>query len=118
MTQTLQKHYKRTSGQSDADTSKSVSTSGNSVRELVQVLVTYSASPTYTGSNLTVEVDSGLGTAYDGVLQSGTSNARYFQYTPSNRPVIFADDEVKVTAPGGGGVITSTITIITKEVSF
>lgn len=118
MAQTIEKNYKRVSGLSSADSTLTVSTSGNSVRELVQVVVKFSASPTYTGSGLTVAIDSGLGAAYDGVLQSGTSNAQYFNYVPSNRPVIYSDDEIKVTVPGGGGVITSTATVITKEVGL
>ena len=107
----------RTKQKSAANTAQSLSTPAGKVRRLIQVLVNYSAAPTYTGTDLKVEVDSGAGADYDFLLAAGTNNQRYTVYTPENDFVIAKDDQIKVTAPAGGATITSSVAIYTENVN-
>ena len=80
-------------------------------RRLMYVTIAYSDVPTYTGTALTVRLDSGSGAGFDSTLAAGTDNTRYFSYTPSNDLWIMGDDEIIVAAPAAGGVITASILI-------
>lgn len=102
----------RLSEASAADTAKSLSTPVGKVRRLVFATVEYSAAPTQAG--VTVELDSGAGSAYDTTLLTGTANAQSTTHIPSDDLIICDDDIIKVTAPAGGGVITSQIAIYTE----
>lgn len=104
---------KRYSGVSAANTAKSVSTELGGKLLLQQVTVAYSATPVQAG--ITINLDSGLGAAYDLALETGSANARYHVYKPVNPIIVMEDDIITVTAPAGGGVITSTISILTSE---
>ena len=107
----------RTVQTSGANAAQTLSTPAGKIRRLIQVLVNYSAAPTYTGTDLKVEVDSGAGAAYDFLLKAGTDNQRYTIYTPENDFIIDKDDVIKVTAPAGGAAITSSVAIYTENVN-
>lgn len=80
-----------------------------------QVTISYSNTPTQAG--VTVNLDSGAGAGYDAVLLTGDANARYTIF-PINltKPFILMEDDVLViTAPAGGGSLTSSITILAQE---
>ena len=102
----------RLSEASAADTSKSLSTPSGKARRLVFASVKYSAAPTQAG--VTFDLDSGAGAAYDVNLNTGSANAQSTVFIPSNDFIISDDAVIKVTAPGGGGVITSQIVIHTE----
>ena len=94
----------RDKDQSAANTALTVTTPTGAVRKLLFVTVKYSAAPTQGG--VTVELDSGAGAAWDTPLFTGTANAQNNVYLP--------DDAIKVTAPAGGGVLTSAISVYTE----
>ena len=98
---------------SAADTLLAVSVPGGSGRRVVQVSASYSAAPTQAG--VTTEIDSGAGAAYDATFNTGSANARYTNYQPTTPLVLGNDDALRVTAPAGGGVITSSIVVITED---
>lgn len=79
---------------------------------LIGVFCKYSAVPVQAG--VTTELDSGVGAAYDTTLNTGAANAQSTAYQPVNDLVIGEDDAIRVTAPAGGGVITSQISIYTE----
>ena len=107
-------------GTSAADTNQTVSAPGSGIGDgtatnirlrVRAVFVAYSAAPTQTGVIITL--DSGLGAGYDTVLLTGTANARYTYWTPSDGGdlPIFNDDQIDVLAPQAGGTITSSVSI-------
>lgn len=106
------KSFVRKSGKSAANTDLTVSTEVGKKMLVDQIIVAYSASPTQTG--VEVSLDSGLGSDYDAVLLTGSANTK-INIFPTNltKPIILMEDDVlSVKAPAGGGVITATITII------
>lgn len=103
----------RLTNQSAADTALSVSTPAGKRRRFLYATVKYSASPTQAG--VTFELDSGKGAAWDVVLDTGSADAQTTVLVPNNqRFELGEDDVIKVTAPAGGGVITSAISIYTE----
>lgn len=99
----------RVVGTSLADTAQTVSTTVGKSLLLKAVHVRYSASVT---QNVTVVLNSGAGAAYDVTLNTiAISSGTQGVYLPSVPIPIAADDVVDVTAPAGGGVITSSIAI-------
>lgn len=73
---------------------------------VLDALASFSGAPTQAG--VAFAVDSGAGAGYDGTLSTGTANARYSAYQPT-RLVLAADDAFLITAPAGGGSLTSSI---------
>lgn len=103
----------RLTNQSAGDTAMSVSTPTGKMRRFLYATVKYSAAPTQAG--VTFELDSGKGAAWDALLDTGSANAQTTVLVPNNQNFILGDDDIiKVTAPGGGGVITSAISIYTE----
>lgn len=102
----------RTSGASAANTAKTVSTPADRQRQLLFVTCKYSAAPTQAG--VTTTLNSGAGTAYDAVLNTGSANAQTTVYVPSGTIIVTDDDAIDVTAPAGGVGITSAIAIYTR----
>lgn len=70
---------------------------------VLDTVVSYSNTPTQAG--VTVALDSGAGSGYDGTMNTGTANVRYTAYQPT-RLSLAADDAIVITAPAGGGGIT------------
>jgi hypothetical protein len=105
----------RTVATSEADTIGAASSPDvDQAQELVMVTVHYSAAPTQAG--VTVTLNSGAGAGYDTLLTTGTANAQNTVYLPSAPLFIAPDDVIDVSAPAGGGVITSSISIYTRPV--
>ena len=100
------------SGVSGANAILTVSSPTGKRRRYLHATVRYSAAPTHSG--VTFEIDSGLGVAYDALLNTGSANAETDAHFPDGKLELADDDVIKVTAPAGGGVITSTITITTE----
>lgn len=85
------------------------------LRRLKYVTCAYSAAPTQAG--VVISIVSGLGAAYSAPLQTGSANAQYTSYVPGENVIyLLPGDAVKVAAPAGGGVITSSIVIVTEAV--
>lgn len=102
-----------TSGAASAQTiSTDTTTDPAVVRRLLWVAIKYSASPTQAGT--TVVFNSGTGSGYDTTLNTGSSNAQNNVYEPTAEIRILPADAIDVTAPSGGGAITSSITICTE----
>jgi len=111
---TLNRAIQRHSDASAADTLLALTTPTGRAVKLIFVAVKYSAAPTQAG--VTVELDSGISAAYDTVLLTGSANAQSTVLIPT-RDVIIADtDAIRVTAPAGGAVITSQISIYTEAI--
>lgn len=85
---------------------------GGSFR-LVLVTVAYSAAPTQAG--VTTTLVSGAGAGYDATLNTGTANARYTAYQPSQEMILGSDDSVVVAAPAGGAAITASVAIYVEK---
>jgi len=109
---------RRVIGTSGANGAQTVSTPSGSPKRLLQVLIAYSATPAYTGTDLKITINSGSGAGYDVLLDVGTDNIRYKTYIPDGKVVLKEDDTIDVVAPAGGGVITSSVSIYTEEISF
>ncbi len=110
----LSSQIERTSGAGTANAITAVSTAVGQVRKLLMVTTKYSAAPTQAG--VTVVWNNGAGAAYDITLNTGTANAQNNVYVPAIDIYLLADDVVDVSAPAGGGVITSAVTIYTQVI--
>lgn len=97
------RRYVETSG---ANTSLTMSVNPGVPFRVLDTLTSYSATPTQAG--VTHNLDSGAGAGYDGTLNTGSANTRYTAYQPT-RLTLAGDDVFTITAPAGGGVITSSI---------
>lgn len=98
---------------SAGDTALSVSTPvDGKLRRLLYVAVHYSAAPTHTG--IIILLDSGVAATLDTPLYDGADNELDKFYVPNGKLMLTDDDVIKVTAPAGGGVITSAISIVTE----
>jgi hypothetical protein len=82
-------------------------------QQLIMVTTKYSATPVQAG--VTVTINSGAGAAYDTVLDTGTANLQSSVFLPSAPIYIHADDVIDVSAPAGGGVITSASVVYTRR---
>ena len=82
---------------------------------MLWVTVTYSAVPVHTG--VIIEIDSGAGAAFDGKLLTGNANDQFVFFSIDGGLGLLNDDAIRVTAPAGGGVITSTVVIEMREVA-
>ena len=106
--------YCRSSGASAADTEATLTTTRGVPCLLKRVHVHYSAAPTQAG--VTAGVDSGLGSNYDHILDTGSANAQDTVYNPEgDGDILSPGDEVVVVAPAGGGGITAYIQVITED---
>jgi len=109
---------RRDIGTSGAAAAQTVSTPSGDPKRILQVLIAYSASPTYSGSDLTIKINSGAGAAYDTVVQTGTNNGQYQAYVPVEPLYLLDDDVLDVTVPSGGGAITSSISIYSESTGY
>lgn len=98
------------SGTSGADAAQTVSTTVvTQPMRILGVEVVYSAAPTQAGATVTRDAASGAG--FDALLHTGSANAQYTSYVPTEPLILRPGDQLDVVAPGGGGVITSSIAI-------
>ena len=111
----------RWTGASAADTALTTSTLATTpaagppvVRRLLYVAIAYSDTPTYT-AGCTVTLNSGVGSAYDTILDTSGANAEDYVYEPTTELRILPDDAIDAVAKAGGGAITSTTTIVTEQ---
>ena len=102
----------RHSDASAGDTALTLSTPSGQPRRVLSVTVKYSAAPTQTGVAATL--NSGVGAAYDTVLDTQAANLQNNFWQPSEPLILMGDDVLDVLAPAAGGVITSQITINTE----
>lgn len=107
-------NLERSVGTSVANTAQTVSSPADpaSGRRIVLITVAYSAAPTQAG--VTVTLNSGAGAGYDCPLLTGSANARYTTFQPTDAIIIELDDVIDVLAPAGGADITSAIAIYTE----
>lgn len=104
----------RTVGTGTANAITAVSTpTATAPFQLVAVAVAYSGSPTQAG--VTVTLNSGAGAGYDTLISTGTANARYTWYQPAAPMFLSTDDVIDVSAPAGGGSLTSSVSIYTRS---
>ncbi len=81
-------------------------------RELRAVFVNYSGNAT---QDVTVTLNSGIGAAYDTLLATLSLVAEQDGFYLPEKPIpIMHDDQIDVTAPAGGGALTSQVIIITE----
>ena len=108
----IKRMIKRYADQSVANTQLTVSSvadSGKAFR-LVAVLVKWSAVVT---KDVTVTLNSGLGTAWDTLIQTIVfAGERNGVFIPDQELWFMDDDAIDVVAPAGGGGITSAVQLI------
>lgn len=93
---------------SAANTALTMSVNPGVPFRVLDATTAYSAAPTQAG--VSHAIDSGAGAGYDATLSTGSANARYTAYQPT-RLTLADNDAFTVTAPAGGGVITSAISV-------
>lgn len=103
-----------TSASNQADTFTTPAVPKGGAWKLTKVTVTYDNTPTYTGTALTVFIDSGINAIYDVQLAAGTDNGRYTAYIPSGAVWLQDGDAVLVNAPAGGANIEASV-VVTLE---
>ena len=100
---------------SAANTAQTVSTDVQDIYNLLHVEVAYSAAPTQTGVTVTLNALAGAG--YDTLLATGSANAQYTSYQPTNGAyLIVKGDAIDVLAPAGGVGITSAVSIYLEAI--
>ena len=110
--------FKRHFDTSAADTALILTTpvaSRTKPQFMLWVGVSYSAVPVHTG--VIIEIDSGAGAAFDTRLLTGNIDDQFVFFSIDGGLGLMDDDAIRVTAPSGGGVITSTITVEMREVA-
>lgn len=104
--------YLSETGSANTQLASTTSARGNPFR-IVAIIASYSAAPTQTG--VIVTLVSGLGSGFNATLNSGSANAQYTVYIPTNDLILSGSDTITVTAPAAGGVITASVQIIVEE---
>lgn len=113
-TSSVARQIRRYSDASTANAIGTVTTPTGQTMRLIAVTVKYSAAPTQAG--VTIGIDSGIGAAYDATLSTGSANAQTTVYVPTTDLIIADDDAFVVSAPAGGGVITSQIAVYVEPI--
>lgn len=93
--------YYGTGASNQADTFTTPSVKAGSQR-LLSVSVSYDGSATFTGTALTIGVDSGISALYDYTLTSGTDNTQFTVYLPTPALHLILGDAIVVAAPAAG----------------
>lgn len=101
-------------GSANTNLTASVPAPGVGAYRVKMVTVAYSAAPTQAG--VTVTLNSGAGAGYDAALNTGTANAQYTVYIPSDDLVLGSDDSVDVLAPAGGAAITASVAVYIEKI--
>ena len=99
---------------SAANTALTVTPTVGALRQILFVTIKYSASVTV---DPTITLNSGIGAAYDTLLQTIDSGAGATDmvWIPDEEFWIMDDDVLDVLAPAGGGAITSQIAVYTRS---
>ena len=106
--------YYGTGTANQTDTLTSTAVGGGYAEKLLWVSVKYSASTTQAG--VTIGIDSGLGSAYDTTITTGSANIQNTFFFPDHGEVwLGKGDAIVVTAPQGGVGITAAIVICTER---
>jgi hypothetical protein len=103
------KQYYGTGASNQADTLSSVAVGKGASQKLLYVSIHYSGAPTYTGTALTIGIDSGISSSYDLTLASGTNNQQDTVYLPDPDLRLIDGDAIVVAAPAGGAVTASIV---------
>ncbi len=111
---TAKTKVERHSDLSAANTALTVTVVSGSVRKILFVTVKWSASVT---KNVVITLKSGLGSAYDTILQTialapGTDGV----WLPDSDVIVADDDSIEAVSDAGGGAITAAVTIYTEVV--
>ncbi len=84
-----------------------------SVYRLAYAYAAYSDTPVQAG--VTVGIDSSIGATYDDTFTTGSANAKFTTYVPTDESFyLLPGDAVVVTAPAAGGVITCALVVVIK----
>lgn len=102
--------YRRYAETGAANTALTVTAPSLNCRVLYAITA-YSATPVQAGVDH--KIDSGAGAGYDATLNTGTANARYTVYTPTELRLA-SDDAFLVTAPAGGAAVTASVLIVVE----
>ncbi len=105
--------YYGTSATNQADT-MTTPTVKKGKQRLISVSVSYDGSATFTGSTMTVGIDSGISPLYDWQTGIGTDNTQYTLYNPTNPITIIKDDAFIIAVPAGGSGREASI-VVTVE---
>jgi hypothetical protein len=81
-------------------------------RRLCYVYIRYSAAPTQAGT--TVTLISGMGSAFDLLLSTGSANTQNNLYLPDGQLALLPGDQIQVAAPAGGVGITASVVVVTE----
>lgn len=109
------KQYYGTSGTDQADTFTTPVCQQGATQKLLYVAIGYDGSATYTGTALTVGIDSGISALYDLTLTSGTDNTRYTVYLPDPDIRLLPGDAIVAALPAGGAGREASITVTLLE---
>ena len=94
-------HLTRVSGTGTANTDATLTASaGGEAKRLMYAYVAYSGGVTQTG--VTFVLDSGLGSAFDITLSTGSADVQFSLYSPDEEIWLMPNDALAVTALGGG----------------
>lgn len=100
--------YRRYAETSGANSALTMTVNPGAPFRVLDGTASYSGSPTQTG--VVFAIDSGAGAGYDATLSTGSANTRYTAYQPT-RLTLAGDDAFTVTAPAGGGSLTSSVSV-------
>jgi hypothetical protein len=106
-------NIERHSEASGDNTALTVSVAPGFPFKFLYATVAYSAAATQAG--VTTTLNSGISSAYDSTLNTGTANARYTNYIPDGDVRLGEDDAIDVTAPAGGAGVTAAIAVYVER---
>lgn len=105
--------YHGTGTANQSDTLTSPVCPAHASQRIRHVIVVYSDTPTQTGVIITL--DSGISSAHDAVLLTGSADVRYTLWQPDEDLWLLPGDAIIVSAPAAGGVITASISIALEQ---
>lgn len=104
--------YYGTSAANQADTMTTTVVGSGKRQQLLYANATYSGSPTQAG--VTTTIDSGFGSGYDTIINTGSANAKHSSYQPSAMHIGDGDAWV-VSVPAGGSSQTVGMVVAVLE---
>lgn len=107
--------FVRYSGTGTDNSADTMSTSGiQGMMRLIHASVKYDNAATQAG--VTTSLDSGAGSAFDVILDTGAANAEDTTFIPSADYYIFPDDAILLSAPAGGSGVIASFLIVMEAV--